>query len=62
MPSLEGYMALMHVTPSAKGLAIVTLVQPTTQRMLKQGSKAALISTAVVYNGKINLSTVEFIM
>lgn len=30
LPSLEDYMALMHVTPSAKGMAIVLPVKPIT--------------------------------
>lgn len=30
LPSLEGYMALMHVTPRAKGMAIVMPVKPIT--------------------------------
>jgi len=31
LPSLEGYMALMHVTPRAKGTAVVVPVKPITQ-------------------------------
>lgn len=31
LPSLEGYMASMHVTPRAKGMATVMPVKPITQ-------------------------------
>lgn len=35
LPSLEGYTALMHVTPRAKGMAIAMPVKPITQQNIK---------------------------